>query len=116
MAATLARESVAFDFLIQPQTDPGRMPIENAAVRWPERLSPWIRAATLELPRQVFDSPAQLAFASVLSFNPWHSLPDHRPLGNQNRARRRIYLELSRLRQAMNATPHYEPTGEEVFE
>jgi hypothetical protein len=116
MAATLARESVTFDFLIQLQTDPGRMPIENAAVRWPERLSPPIRAATLELPRQSFDSPAQLAFASVLSFNPWHSLPDHRPLGNQNRARRRVYLELSRLRQAMNATPHYEPTGKESFE
>ena len=107
---------MTFDFLIQPQTDPARMSIENAAVRWPERLSPPIRAATLELPRQTFDSPAQLAFANVLSFNPWHSLPEHRPLGNQNRARLRIYHELSRLRQAMNATPHYEPTGNETFD
>jgi hypothetical protein len=67
------------------------------------------------LPRQVFDSPAQLAFASAFSINPWHALPAHRPLGSQNRARKRIYEELSRFRQAMNATPHVEPMGDEVF-
>ena len=115
MAATLAREAASFDLLLQRQTHPARMPIENASVIWPEHLSPYVLAAKLELPRQSFDSPAQLAFANVLSINPWHCLPSHRPLGNQNRARRRIYLELSRLRQTMNATPHVEPTGEEQF-
>jgi hypothetical protein len=116
MAATLARQDVEFDLLLHIQTDPHRLPIENASVRWPEKLSPPVPAATLRLPRQKFDSPAQLAFASNLSFNPWHCLPEHRPLGNQNRARRRLYQELSRLRQAMNDTPHREPTGEEVFD
>jgi len=116
MAATLAREDVEFDFLVQLQTDPRRMPIENAAVRWPEKLSAAAPVATLRIPRQKFDSPAQLAFARNLSFNPWHSVPEHRPLGNQNRARRRIYQELSRLRQQMDDTPHREPTGDEVFE
>ena len=115
MAATLAHEDVEFDFLVQLQTDPRRMPVENASVRWPERLSPPVWVATLRLPRQKFDSPAQLAFAHNLSFNPWHCVPGHRPLGNQNRARRKIYQELSRLRQSMNNTPHFEPTGDEVF-
>jgi hypothetical protein len=27
-----------------------------------------------------------------------------------------MYYELSRLRHTMNAVPHYEPTGDEVFE
>jgi hypothetical protein len=116
MAATLARTAVEFDFRVQFQTDPRRMPIENAAVRWPERLSPYVTVARLRLPAQRFDSPRQLAFAGNLSYNPWHSLAAHRPLGNQNRARRRIYLELSRLRQAMNRQPHLEPTGDETFE
>ncbi|HEV2677469.1 MAG TPA: catalase family protein [Aliidongia sp.] len=116
MAATLAKREVAFDFRIQLQTDPRRMPIENASVRWPEHLSRPITAATLLLPRQVFDTPAQLAFASRFSINPWHCLPEHRPLGNQNRARRAIYEELSRLRQVMNGTPHVEPTGDETFD
>jgi hypothetical protein len=116
MAATLAREDVELDFLVQLQTDARRMPIENASVRWPERLSPAVKVATLRLPRQKCDSPAQLAFAHNLSFNPWHCIAEHRPLGNQNRARRRIYQELSRLRQTMNDTPHREPTGDEVFD
>jgi len=27
-----------------------------------------------------------------------------------------MYYELSKLRHTMNAVPHYEPTGDEVFE
>jgi hypothetical protein len=115
MAKTLARRDVLFDFMVQVQTDPQRMPIENAAVEWPEKLSPYVPVARLRLPRQAFDSPAQLAFADNLSFNPWHSLPAHRPLGNQNRARRHIYLELSKLRQTMSGEARIEPTGDETF-
>jgi hypothetical protein len=116
MVATLAREDVEFDIRLQLQTDPHVMPIENNAVLWPEKLSPRVSAATLRIPRQRFDSPAQMEFAKRLSYNPWHCIPEHRPLGNQSRARRRMYAELSRLRHAMNAVPHYEPTGDEVFE
>jgi hypothetical protein len=116
MVQTLAQREVIFDFQLQVQTDPHRMPIENASVEWPERLSPYITVAALRIPPQRFDSPGQLAFANNLSFNPWHSLPAHRPLGNQNRARRTVYLELSRLRRELNDEPHLEPTGDERFE
>ena len=116
MAATLSGEDVEFDIRLQRQTDPHLMPIENNGVLWPERLSPRVSVATLRIPRQRFDSAAQLEFARRLSYNPWHSVPEHRPLGNQSRARRRMYAELSKLRQTMNAVPHYEPTGDEVFE
>jgi len=116
MVATLAREDVELDIRLQVQTDPYLMPIENNAVLWPERLSPRISAATLRIPRQKFDSPAQMEFAKRLSYNPWHSIAEHRPLGNQSRARQRMYYELSKLRHTMNAVPHYEPTGDEVFE
>ena len=109
MVATLAHEDVEFDIRLQLQTDPHLMPIENNAVLWPEKLSPRVSAATLRIPRQKFDSPAQMEFAKRLSYNPWHCIPEHRPLGNQSRARRRMYYELSRLRHTMNAVPHYEP-------
>ena len=102
MVKTLAVQDVDFDIMLQLQTDPFRMPVENAAVRWPEKLSPFVPAARLHIPRQKFDSPAQLAFANNLSYNPWHCIPEHRPLGNQSRARRRMYYELSRFRQSMN--------------
>ena len=116
MVKTLSKQSVEFDLLIQVQTDPFLMPIENASVRWPEKLSPFIPAATVHIPQQKFDSEAQFAFAKRLKMNPWHCLPEHRPLGNQNRARLRMYYELSRFRQDMNETTHLEPTGNEVFE
>jgi hypothetical protein len=116
MAGTLSKQAVSFDFMIQLQTDPHRMPIEDASVRWPEHISPIIPVARLRIPAQKFDSPGQLSFAGNLAFNPWHSLSAHRPLGNQNRARKAIYLELSRLRQSMNSQPHIEPTGDERFD
>jgi hypothetical protein len=116
MVASLAAGDVELDFRIQLQTDPHLMPIENNAVLWPERLSPRVSVATLRLPKQKFDSPAQMEFAKKLSYNPWHTIAEHRPLGNQSRARQRMYYELSKLRHTMNAVPHFEPTGDEVFE
>jgi hypothetical protein len=116
MVASLAQRDVEFDIRMQLQTDPHLMPIENNAVLWPENLSPRVPVATLRLPKQKFDSPAQMAFEKRLSYNPWHTIAEHRPLGNQSRARRRMYLVLSGLRHSMNAIPHYEPTGDEVFE
>jgi hypothetical protein len=116
MVASLMAGDVEFDIRLQRQTDPHRMPIENNAVLWPEKLSPRVSVATLRLPRQRFDSPAQMEFAKRLSYNPWHTIAEHRPLGNQSRARRRMYLELSTLRHSMNNVPHYEPNGDEVFE
>ena len=116
MVASLASGDVEFDVRVQMQTDAFLMPIENAGVLWPEKLSPRVSVATLRLPRQTFDYPAQLEFARVLSYNPWHSIAEHRPLGNQGRARRRMYAELAQLRQSMNGVTHYEPTGYERFE
>ena len=116
MVATLAKEDVEFDIRLQRQTDSHLMPLENNAVLWPEKLSPRVSVATLRIPRQKFDFPAQLDFAKSLSYNPWHCIPEHRPLGNQSRARRRMYDTLSKLRHSMNGVPLYEPTGDEVFE
>ncbi len=116
MVAALDNQDVEFDVRLQLQKDPHRMPIENNAVLWSESISPSITAATLRIPKQKFNSPAQLDFARKLSYNPWHSIPQHRPLGNQSRARRRMYDTLSKLRHRMNGEPLYEPTGDEVFE
>ena len=116
MVAALTAGEVEFDVRLQLQTDSHLMPIENNAVLWPERLSPRVSVGTLRLPRQTFDSPAQLDFAKKLSFNPWHTIAEHRPLGNQSRARHRMYETLSQMRHSVNAVPHFEPTGDEIFD
>lgn len=116
MVGSLAEGDVDLDIRLQLQTDPHLMPIEEAGVLWPEKLSPRISAATLHIPRQTFDSQAQIDFARRLSYNPWHSIAAHRPLGNQSRARKRMYWELSQIRHRMNAVPHFEPDGSERFD
>ncbi len=116
MIATLASGPSCFVFLVQPQTDPAMMPIEDATVLWSERISPFVPVALIYIPKQRFDSPAQQAFCENLSFTPWHSLPDHRPLGNINRIRRVVYDSISALRHRLNGVARREPTGHENFE
>ncbi|MBS0452364.1 MAG: hypothetical protein JSS14_13730 [Proteobacteria bacterium] len=116
MVETLSEGDVELQVRVQMQTDSFLMPLENAGVLWPEKLSPRVPVATLRIPRQRFDSPAQMEFAKRLSYNPWHTIAEHRPLGNQSRARKRMYWELSQIRHRMNGVPHYEPNGDEVFD
>jgi hypothetical protein len=113
MAKTLGEGEAVFDFAVQLQTDSHRMPLEDASVRWPEKHSPYRKVATLRIPAQKFDSPEQLNFDRNLSFNPWHCIAAHRPLGNQNRARKIIYLETSKFRQHMNGDERVEPREED---
>lgn len=115
MIKTLQHQAVQFDFAIQFQTDPINMPIEDASVIWSEKHSPFIKVATIDIPKQTFTHPKQDAFARKITVNPWHTLAIHRPLGNQNRARKTVYQACSRMRQDINSEAHIEPTGKEVF-
>ncbi len=112
MAATLRREEVVFEFRVQVQTDPVRMPVEDSTVVWDERVSPFRCVATLRIPVQECDTPERRAFAENLSFTPWHSLPDHQPLGSTNRIRRRVYEMISELRHARSGVRREEPAEE----
>jgi hypothetical protein len=115
MAQQLGRESVAFDFMVQLQADARRMPVEDPRIRWEPSESPWRKVATLRIPTQTFDSPAQLQFAEDLSYSPWHSVPEHQPLGGVNRCRRVIYHAISAFRHEANGRQLIEPNGSEQF-
>ena len=109
------RQDVEFDLMLQVQTDPFRMPIENAAVRWPEKLSPFVPAAT----RAHSAAGVRLAGAARLRRQPFLqplALRARAPPARQPEPRATPdVLGAFRLRQEMNRTPHIEPTGEEVF-
>ncbi len=109
----LARQPASFDFMVQLQTDPAKMPVENSTVAWNPSLSPYRKVATLTLPVQALDSPAQMQFAENLSFNPWRTLPEHRPLGSINRARLQVYPPLSRFRHDKNDAVSRQPTPDD---
>jgi len=112
LTATLLREEVVFDFLVQTQADPVRMPAEDPTVAWDERVSPFRRGATLRFPVQECDTPERHLFAENLSFTPWHSLTEHRPLGSTNRIRRQVYATISGIRRARNGVLAEEPAAE----
>ena len=115
MAQQLGHESVAFDFMVQLQADARRMPVEDPRIRWEPSELPWRKVATLRIPTQTFDSPAQLQFAEDLSYSPWHSVPEHQPLGGVNRCRRVIYHAISAFRHEANGRQLIEPNGSEQF-
>ncbi len=109
MMKQVGAEDVYFEFGVQLQTDPVKMPVEDALVIWDEAQSPFQRVAIIRIPKQEIGDKAWLDFAENLSFTPWHSLPEHRPLGSNNRARRVIYEAISEFRHRMNAAPRQEP-------
>lgn len=113
MARQLSSGEASFDFLVQLRTGTGEMPVENPAVRWKERASPFRKVATILIPAQDFTGKARRDFAEALSFTPWHSLPEHRPLGGINRVRRAVYEAMSTLRHDTNDVPRREPTPHE---
>jgi hypothetical protein len=110
MAAQLQASEARFDLLVQRQINAETMPIEDPTVEWDEAHAPPQKVATLLIPRQISDSPAQLQFGENLSFNPWHGLAEHRPLGGINRARRKLYEVMSTHRRDYNGRPISEPT------
>jgi hypothetical protein len=115
MRTHLASAPACFEFLVQLQTDPAKMPIEDPTVEWSESRSAPKKVATITIEPQVFESEAQQEFCENLSFNPWHSLPEHRPLGGINRVRRLVYQTISDLRHQLNGAAKTEPTGKETF-
>jgi hypothetical protein len=109
MEKHLADNEASFDFMIQVQKDPGRMPVEDAGVEWSEKESPFIKVATLRIPPQTFRTKEREELAEDLSFSPAHSLIDHRPIGGVNRARVEIYRYLSEFRHKQNNRQLIEP-------
>ena len=99
LAETLKKQSISFDFKIQFQENPVTMPIEDPEVIW---TSEFIKLATINIPIQDCDTPERRKVGEDMAFNNWHCLPEHRPLGSFNRARKIIYEEMYASRHEQN--------------
>lgn len=111
MMSQLKKGEALFDFSVQLQTDSIAMPIEDPGKEWSETLSPFHKLATIRIFQQDFDSDEQKKFGENLSFSPWHALPEHRPLGGINRARKVVYNAISEFRHQFNHESRKEPTS-----
>lgn len=109
MEKQLNSKEYFFDFMIQFQKDPKKMPTEDLSNAWSEEESPFIKVATLKIPQQVFNTSEQQDYGDNLSFTPWHCLPEHTPLGSVNRGRKVVYDTLSTFRHDTNGLTKFEP-------
>lgn len=105
---SLQQGDACMQFMLQPRTS-SAMSVEDSMTEWKESQAPFFAVASIRIPQQDFDNPAQNAFCENLSFEPWHSLPAHKPLGAMNRLRGVIYPHISQLRHHMNSVPQIEP-------
>lgn len=99
---SLDRVPACFVLQVQRQNSEHYMPIEDPSVEWSETISPFETVATIKVPAQDFDDREQNQFCDNLSFNPWHALPEHRPIGGINRLRKAVYEAISVYRHQRN--------------
>jgi hypothetical protein len=94
LADRLRRGDLLLDFFVQFYVDETRTPIEDTSIPWQAAHTPFLRVAQLRILRCDLDDPGARAVSDAvnrLSFSPWHTTEDHRPLGNIMRARRVAY-------------------------
>ena len=102
---SLDRVPACFALQVQRQNPDYYMPIEDTSVQWSEDISPFETVATVRVEPQDFDTREQNLACDNLSFNPWHALPEHRPIGGINRLRKAVYEAVSVYRHQRNAAP-----------
>lgn len=109
-SAFFAGEQGTWELRAQLATDLDVTPVEDASVEWPEDVTRYRAVATLTVEPQDSYSPERRVFADDdLSFNPWHCLVEHRPLGSIMRVRRPVYDDSAEDRHQRNARPRKEP-------
>lgn len=99
---SLDRVPACFFLQVQQQNTEHYMPIEDTSIEWSETVSAFETIADVQVMAQDFDSPGQNLDCDNLSFNPWHALPEHRPIGGINRLRKAVYESISAYRLERN--------------
>jgi hypothetical protein len=91
LSARLRAGPLSWSLRAQMYQDEQATPIEDASLVWS---GPWLELGTLTLPQQDPTSPRGKEISelvSTLSFDPWHALEAHRPVGAIMRARAHAY-------------------------
>jgi hypothetical protein len=104
------KNSGVWEVRAQLCTDLEQMPIENAAVVWPEDISPYRRVARITVkPQLAWSAARSAAVDDGMSFAPWHGLAAHRPLGGIMRVRKVVYEMARKFRAEGNRRVIQEP-------
>jgi len=86
------------------------MSVEDSQSEWSEDVAPFVKVAEISLPQQDdFTNPESVDACENMSFNPWHALKEHRPLGAVNRVRKVVYTHITHTRHELNGADVVEP-------
>lgn len=103
-------DAVCYNFQIQMADASTK--VEDATTKWN---TPYQTVAQVRIPKAQnapSDIPARKEFCEHLSFNPWRTTDEHRPLGRINRARKTTYLMSSQARRSANRAAETEPDAQ----
>lgn len=114
LVSDMAAGGACFELQVQLQLDPNQMPVEDPTVNWPTSVSAYRTVATIDIPKQSFDTEPQREMCESMSFSPWHTRTEHRPIGGINRVRKSVYKAISSLRHGLDGTVELEPTSHDV--
>ncbi|MFC5049259.1 catalase [Rubritalea spongiae] len=103
----------SFDFCVQFFKNDKTTSLKDNMQIWKESDSPYIKVATLTLPKQAVGTQERFEFGENLSYSPAHCLNVHQPIGEINYARLRAYEAMSQFRHGMNEVPINEPSEED---
>lgn len=108
----LDKDSSCFDFYVQPNKK-RKYNIENSQIKWSSKKAPFIRVGRLEVPKQSASSITDRnQFCEEMSFNPWRTPAENRPLGGVNRIRLEVYVKQAKMRQEYNSVEYPGPIKE----
>ncbi len=99
VANRLRTAPITWDVQLQFFEDEASTPIEDARAGWTD--APWLTVARLTAPVQDLTSPDAKAYSASVeeqTFDPWHALAAHRPLGDVMRARKAVYFATQQAR------------------
>ncbi|MGL5692969.1 MAG: hypothetical protein ACRCXA_02765 [Peptostreptococcaceae bacterium] len=116
MQKHLQKDEAVFDFLVQFWMPNKKMPINNASIKWREESSSYIKLGQIIIPKQIFNTKERFEAGEGLSFSPGHARFEHRPIGDINEARVKIYEEMSKFRHDRNNKIVFEPDEKYFYE
>jgi hypothetical protein len=103
LAARLREGEIVYTMSLQFFVDEARTPIEDASIDWAEDAAPYVDVARLVLTKQDASTARGRKLhdrTERLSFDPWHALTAHKPLGGIMRARKQAYYASAQGREA----------------
>lgn len=105
----LKDQEIMYDFCVQFYKNESSTPTKDMSIEWDEKISPFIKIASLTIPKQSVREHVGLNHKTTFSLT--NSLLEHEAVGELNKARIKIYKTLSTLRHHLNNNkPNYEPS------